>query len=68
VDLAAEDVRDAHGQRITEARAAELADDALAKVLGRPSLTAPGTRSPETRRRWPTMGRAARRWPSLRWT
>ena len=35
VDLNAEDVRDAHGQRITEACAVELAEDALAKVLGR---------------------------------
>ncbi|MGB7964137.1 MAG: ribbon-helix-helix protein, CopG family [Propionicimonas sp.] len=53
VDLDAEDVRDAHGQRITEARAAELAEDALVKVLGRPSLTAPGTRSPEVKARVP---------------
>lgn len=47
IDLDAEDVRDAHGQRITEDRAAELAEDALVKVLGRPSLSPPpGTRFP----------------------
>jgi hypothetical protein len=32
---------------------AELAQDALVKVLGRPSLTAPGTRSPEVKARVP---------------
>ena len=53
IDLDTEDVRDAHGRRITETRAAELAEDALVKVLGRPSLTAPGTRSPEIKARVP---------------
>jgi hypothetical protein len=53
IDLDTEDVRDAHGRRITEACAAELAEDALVKVLGRPSLTAPGTRSPEIKARVP---------------
>ncbi len=53
VDLDAEEVRDTHGQRITEAGAAQLAEDAVAKVLGRPSPTAPGTRSPEVKARVP---------------
>lgn len=53
IDLDAEEVRDAQGQRITEARAAQLAEDALVKVLGRPSLTAPGTQSPEVKARVP---------------
>jgi DNA polymerase III epsilon subunit-like protein len=38
VDLATEDVRDARGQRITEVRAAKLADDAIVKVSGQPSV------------------------------
>jgi predicted HicB family RNase H-like nuclease len=53
IDLDTEDVRDPQGRRITETRAAELAEDALVKVLGRPSLTAPGTRSPEVKARVP---------------
>jgi hypothetical protein len=42
IDLDTKDVRDAHGRRTTEARAADLAEDALVKVLGRPSLDRTG--------------------------
>lgn len=47
VDLDAEVVRDSRGRRITEADAARLAEDAIAKVVGRPSLTGAGQKSPQ---------------------
>ena len=54
IDLDAEVVRDKHGARITEARAQELAVSALYKAgVGRPSLSAPGRRSPEVKARVP---------------
>lgn len=50
IDLDAEDVRLADGTRLTEAGAQELAQQALrAAGRGRPSLTAPGERSPQLR-------------------
>lgn len=55
VDLDAEVVRDKSGRRITERRAEEIAADALRKAgVGRPSLTAPGQRSPEIKARVPS--------------
>jgi hypothetical protein len=54
IDLDVEVVRDKKGRRITEARAERLAEEALAKAgVGRPSLTAPGARSPEVKARVP---------------
>ncbi len=54
IDLDVDVVRDKSGQRITEARAKEIAEAALQKVgVGRPSLTAPGRRSPEVKARVP---------------
>lgn len=54
IDLDVEVVLDKKGRRITEARAREIAKDALAKAgVGRPSLTAPGRRSPEIKARVP---------------
>lgn len=54
IDLDVEVVLDKKGRRITEARAQEIAADALAKAgVGRPSLTAPGRRSPEIKARVP---------------
>ena len=54
IDLDLEVVRDKKGRRITEARAQRLAEEALAKAgVGRPSLTAPGARSPEVKARVP---------------
>ena len=54
IDLDVEVVRDKKGRRITEARAQRLAEEALAKAgVGRPSLTAPGARSPEVKARVP---------------
>lgn len=47
VDLDVEVVRDSRGRRITEADAAQLAEDAIAKVVGRPSLTGAGQKSPQ---------------------
>jgi Ribbon-helix-helix protein, copG family len=42
------------GRRITEGRARQIADDTLTRTgAGRPSLTAPGGRSPEVRARVP---------------
>jgi hypothetical protein len=50
IDLDAEDVRLADGTRLTEARADELAQEVLrATGRGRPSLSAPGHRSPQLR-------------------
>ena len=54
IDLDTEDIRNTHGRRIAETRAAELAEDALVKVLIQASLTAPtsprdrGPRTPGT--------------------
>ena len=53
IDLDAEAVKDRNGRRITEADAQKLAEDAIAKVLGRPSLGRPGTHSPEVKARVP---------------
>jgi predicted DNA-binding protein len=48
VDLDAEVVRDKQGKRITEKRAAEIAEDALQQVrAGRPSLTGTRKASPQ---------------------
>lgn len=54
IDLDREVVRERKGRRITERRAREIAEDTLAKAgVGRPSLTAPGRRSPEIKARVP---------------
>ena len=48
VDLDAEVVRDKQGKRITEKRAAEIAEDALRQArAGRPSLTGTRKSSPQ---------------------
>lgn len=50
IDLDVEDVRMADGTRLTEAGARELAEQVLrTSSRGRPSLTAPGERSPQLR-------------------
>lgn len=50
IDLDTEDVRLADGTRLTEARADDLAQEVLrATGRGRPSLSAPGHRSPQLR-------------------
>lgn len=50
IDLDKEQIRLSDGTRLTEAKAAELAEEVLAKIgRGRPSLTAPGERSPQLR-------------------
>lgn len=54
IDLDAEEVTDNTGRRITEARAEELGREAIAKAVGRPSLSAPGQHSPEIKARVPT--------------
>ena len=54
IDLDDEVVPDKQGRRISEQRAQQLAEDALTKAgVGRPSLTAPRTRSPEIKARVP---------------
>ncbi len=54
IDLDVEVVLDKKGRRITERRAQEIAAAALVKVgVGRPSLTGPGTHSPEVKARVP---------------
>jgi hypothetical protein len=52
IDLDDEIVLDSNGERITEDRAAEMAEDAITKVRGRPSLAGSGT-SPEVKARVP---------------
>jgi hypothetical protein len=52
VDLKKEDVRLSSGKRLTEEQAARIADETL-KAIGRPSLTAPGRRSPRVTVRLP---------------
>lgn len=47
IDLRTEDVRDSHGRRITQAYVDGAVTDAHRQVRGRPSLTAPGQRSPQ---------------------
>lgn len=55
IDLDAEVVLDKKGRRITERRAQQIAADTLARAgVGRPSLTAPGQRSPEIKARVPS--------------
>lgn len=54
IDLDREVVRDRKGRRITERRAREIASETLERAgVGRPSLTAPGKRSPEVKARVP---------------
>ena len=54
IDLDVEVVRDKKGRRITERRAQEIAAETLVKAgAGRPSLTGPGTHSPEIKARVP---------------
>lgn len=50
IDLDAEDIRLSDGTRLTEAEAQQLAEHVLITAnRGRPSLTAPGERSPQLR-------------------
>jgi hypothetical protein len=50
VDLEKEDIRLADGSRLTEQRSEEIAAEVLEQVgRGRPSLSGPGTRSPQLR-------------------
>lgn len=54
IDLDTEVVLDKRGRRVTEARARQIAAETLTKAgAGRPSLTAPGHRSPEVKARVP---------------
>lgn len=53
VDLEKEVVLLPSGERLTEAVVERIVDEARAAMAGRPSLTAPGTRSPEVKARVP---------------
>lgn len=53
VDLDEEVVLDSHGDRITEARAEEMGDEALRRARGRPSLSGAGQHSPQVSFRIP---------------
>lgn len=53
IDLDTEIVLDSNGNRITEARAAEMAEHALRAARGRPSLTRAGHHSPRVSFRLP---------------
>jgi hypothetical protein len=47
VDLDQDEVRLPDGRRLTEPLAADLAEQTLARGVGRPSLSAPGEHSPQ---------------------
>jgi hypothetical protein len=53
LDLARTVVRGKNGKRITNARAEKLAQEAIKKVVGRPSLTAKSVESPQVKVRVP---------------
>ena len=53
VDLEREVIRDARGRRITSKRAEKIAEEVIAQVVGRPSLTGPAKVSPEIKARVP---------------
>jgi len=53
VDLEREVIRDASGRRITSKRAEKIAEEVIAQVVGRPSLTGPAKVSPEIKARVP---------------
>ncbi|CAB4998505.1 unannotated protein [freshwater metagenome] len=53
VDLNKTIIRDKNGRRITNKRAEKMAREAIAKVVGRPSLTADSIESPQVQFRLP---------------
>ena len=53
IDHDSEQVLEPDGERLTEARAQELAEQTLRAVRGRPSLTGPGQQSPRVSFRLP---------------
>lgn len=53
VDLEREVVQDGRGRRITSKRAEKIAEEVIAQVVGRPSLTGPAKVSPEIKARVP---------------
>jgi hypothetical protein len=59
VDLETEDVRLADGRRLTEEIAAEIAERALARHRGRPSVSGTGERTPSLTVRVPKATREA---------
>ncbi|MEY4901197.1 MAG: hypothetical protein RI895_1619 [Actinomycetota bacterium] len=53
IDLDKEVIRDGQGKRITPKRAEKIAEEFIAQVVGRPSLTGPSKVSPEIKARVP---------------
>lgn len=53
IDLDKEVIRDSAGKRITSKRAEKIAEEFIAQVVGRPSLTGPSRVSPEIKARVP---------------
>ena len=53
IDLDKEVVRDSRGRRITSKRSEKIAEEFIAQVVGRPSLTGPSKVSPEIKARVP---------------
>ena len=53
VDLNREVIRLKNGKRLTNALAAKMAEDAVEKAVGRPSLTAKSVESPQIKARVP---------------
>ncbi|HYS35191.1 MAG TPA: hypothetical protein VEO01_06050 [Pseudonocardiaceae bacterium] len=57
IDLGQEEVQLPSGERLTEARASEIAEETLRGVRGRPSLTGHGQHSPRVSFRLPAEER-----------
>jgi predicted HicB family RNase H-like nuclease len=53
IDLDKEVIRDSTGKRITSKRSEKIAEEFIAQVVGRPSLTGPSKISPEIKARVP---------------
>jgi predicted HicB family RNase H-like nuclease len=53
IDLDKEVIRDSSGKRITSKRAEKIAEEFIAQVVGRPSLSGPSKVSPEVKARVP---------------
>lgn len=53
IDLKKTVIVDKKGRRLTDARARKIAEETIQRVVGRPSLTAKSTHSPEIKARVP---------------
>lgn len=59
IDLKKTVILDKKGRRLTDARAEKIAEETIKRAVGRPSLTAKATHSPEIKARVPKKLKAA---------